>query len=85
MMSLYKRGELNFVGNTATLSDIKAWLAEQGMIAVKVELLSNISSACVGEIAMGYRLDAQSIGDLIYQETGMTQPELYKAAQESTT
>ncbi|MDF1830640.1 hypothetical protein [Cycloclasticus pugetii] len=40
--------------------------------------LSDISSMCVGEIAMGYKLDANFIGELIYKATGMTQPELHE-------
>lgn len=30
MMSLYKRGELNFVGDPATLADVTAWLKAEG-------------------------------------------------------
>jgi len=45
-------------------------------------VLADISSMCVGEIAMGYRLDAQEIGKMIYVATGMTQPELARKAAE---
>jgi hypothetical protein len=38
--------------------------------------LTEISNMCIGEIAMGYRLDAESIGQLIYEATGKTNPEL---------
>ena len=40
--------------------------------------LADISSMCVGDIAMGYKLDASYIGELIYKATGMTQPELHE-------
>jgi hypothetical protein len=43
-----------------------------GLICV----LADISSMCVGEIAMGYKIDAGCIGQMIYEATGMTQPEL---------
>ena len=39
-------------------------------------VLADISSMCVGEIAMNYKLEAQAIGEMIYEATGMTQPEL---------
>ena len=42
----------------------------------------DISNECVGEIAMGYRLDASSIGNSIYQATGKTNPELATALKE---
>ena len=47
-------------------------------------VLADISGMCVGEIAMGYRLDAQSIGEMIYEATGMTQPELAEYAKKTT-
>lgn len=40
--------------------------------------LSGISQQCIGEIAMSYKLDAQSIGESIYTVTGMTSEELSK-------
>ncbi len=45
--------------------------------------LCAIQSACVGEIAMGHRLDAQSIGESITQATGLTHPELTKLLEQS--
>lgn len=44
-----------------------------------VEALTRISNMCVGDQAMGYPLDSQSIGQLIFEATGMTNPELNKA------
>ena len=38
--------------------------------------LTDISNMCIGEIAMNYKLDAESIGELIYEATGKTNPEL---------
>lgn len=45
-------------------------------------LLTDISNMCVGKISMGYPLDVEYIGDLIYQATGMTNPELNEWAKE---
>ena len=44
--------------------------------------LLKISDQCIGEISMNYRLDAQHIGESIYQATGKTNPELGKALKE---
>ena len=41
-------------------------------------LVSEISQMCIGEIAMGYKLDSQYIGNRIYEVTGLTSPELIK-------
>ncbi|UYE90977.1 hypothetical protein [Vibrio phage vB_VaS_L1] len=38
--------------------------------------LCSIQNACIGEIAMGYNLDAERIGHDISIATGMTNPEL---------
>lgn len=38
--------------------------------------LTEISNMCIGEIAMGYKLDAQYIGELIFKVTGLTNPQL---------
>lgn len=46
-----------------------------------VEALTDISNMCIGEIAMGYRLDAQSIVGSIYKATGLTNPELNELLQ----
>jgi hypothetical protein len=47
-----------------------------------IKALAEISSMCVGELAMGYKLDAQAIGQLIYEATGLTQPQLQEAAEQ---
>jgi hypothetical protein len=65
------------------LEDIQAYLSEHGLVAVPLELLAGISSMCVGEIAMGYKVDAQAVGEMIYEATGMTQPELHAAQEKS--
>lgn len=41
-----------------------------------VRTLTDISNMCIGEIAMGYSLDSQSIGEMIHKATGMTNPQL---------
>ena len=38
--------------------------------------LSEISQMCIGEIAMGYKLDSQCIGEMIFEATGMTSTKL---------
>ena len=39
-------------------------------------VLAEIQDMCIGNIAMGYSLDAEYIGSRISQTTGMTKPEL---------
>lgn len=39
-----------------------------------LKCLSEIQNVCIGELAMGYKLDVQSIGQAIYEATGMTEP-----------
>jgi hypothetical protein len=41
-----------------------------------MEVLTDISSMCIGEIAMGYKLDAQAIGEMIYIATVKSNAEL---------
>ena len=43
-----------------------------------LDCLAEISSMCVGEVAMNHKLDAQCIGQMIYEATGLTQPQLFK-------
>jgi hypothetical protein len=38
--------------------------------------LCEISNMCIGELTMSYRLDANCIGELIWEATGMANPEL---------
>ena len=58
---------------------LKSEQSERGKL---LAALSDISSMCVGEVAMGARLDAEYIGQLIYSATGLTQPELAKLTAE---
>jgi hypothetical protein len=44
--------------------------------AALIQALTDISNMCIGKLAMGYSLDAQSIGEMIYESTGMTNPQL---------
>jgi hypothetical protein len=48
-----------------------------------LEVLSNIQQACIGEIAMGYKLDAEYIGRSISKATGLTAPELLNKLREA--
>jgi hypothetical protein len=45
-------------------------------------LLADISGMCIAELAMNYKLDAQCIGQMIYEATGMTEPELRNSVKE---
>jgi hypothetical protein len=45
--------------------------------------LSEISNMCVGEVAMGYKLDACLIGEIIYKATGLTNPQLDEYVKET--
>lgn len=46
------------------------------IVESQLELLMEIQDMCIGEIAMGYKLDAEYIGAMISECTGMTAPEL---------
>lgn len=39
--------------------------------------LCAISDMCIGEITMNYKLDAEYIGQVIYQATGKSNPDLH--------
>lgn len=41
-----------------------------------LSVLTDISNMCIGEIAMGRSIDAQSVGEMIFAATGLTNPEL---------
>ena len=56
------------------ISELKAQLVDH------YQVLSDISSMCIGEIAMSYTLDATGIGQMIYELTGLNSPELEKYA-----
>ena len=49
---------------------------QKARIDKQLSCLAEMSSMCVGELTMGYRLDAQYIGQAIYGCTGKTNPEL---------
>ena len=44
-----------------------------------LDVLASISSMCVANLAMDVSLDAHEIGQMIYEATGMTEPELAEA------
>ena len=44
------------------------------------KVLSAISQMCIGQVTMGYSLDAEYIGRCIYEATGMTSLELEEHA-----
>jgi hypothetical protein len=52
-------------------------------ITVLLQCLYEIQSECIGEIAMGYKLDAQSIGESITHVTGLNNPELLQLLEAS--
>ena len=41
-----------------------------------LQLLADIQDMCIGEIAMGYNLDAEHIGKLITDTVGLTNQEI---------
>jgi len=45
-------------------------------------VLCEIQNMCIGEITMSYKLDAEHIGAMIADVTGMTNPELNKLVSE---
>ena len=45
-----------------------------------LQVLTSISNMCVGDLAMGYKLDSNHIGELIFDCTGKTNPQLNKQA-----
>lgn len=47
--------------------------------------LRDIQSSCIGEITMGYKLDAESIGASISKATGMTHPEIVSELNKGNT
>ena len=47
-----------------------------------IALLAKISDMCIGEIAMGCKLDANTIGQMIFEVTGKTSEELNKITKE---
>lgn len=68
------RDKVAEIWNTRTESDQITQLEKDK--AELLHALHAIQSACIGEIAMGYKLGAESIGSDISKATGMTHPEL---------
>ena len=50
--------------------------------AKMLECLCDISDACIGQLTMSYSLDAEGIGNSIYEATGMTNPQLNASLKE---
>tara|TARA_R110000822_G_scaffold126546_1_gene261749 strand:- start:174 stop:461 length:288 start_codon:yes stop_codon:yes gene_type:complete len=48
-----------------------------------LDCMLGISDACIGEITMSYKLDAEHIGQWIYEATGKTNPELTKIIKDN--
>ena len=55
------------------VKDIKELEAENEKL---IGALTDISNMCIGEIAMGYTLCANTIGQLIFETTGLNNSEL---------
>ena len=59
-----------------------AWIAFKYLLGENkklLECLAGVSNACIGELAMGYRIDANAIGEDIYKATGLTNKQLNEA------
>ena len=46
--------------------------------------LCEISNMCIGNLTMSYSIDPDYVGQLIYQATGMTNPELNESVKEKS-
>lgn len=57
-------------GDLVKLKDYEQLEAENKRLR---ECLNDIQSQCVGEIAMGYKLDAEDLGRMVYEKTGIKQ------------
>jgi hypothetical protein len=65
-----------------SLKDIRRIVELESKNAKMLECLCDISDACIGKLTMSYSLDAEGIGQSIYEATGMTNPELNAALKE---
>jgi hypothetical protein len=45
--------------------------------------LCEISNMCIGNLTMSYSIDPDYVGRLIYEATGMTNPELNKSVKDN--
>lgn len=61
----------------------QSYLEQKRRVKLLEGVLSEISDMCIGDIAMGYQLDANYIGQLIFEATGKTNPELRRNLQET--
>ena len=68
--------------NYRSIADIKRIVELEDKNAKMLECLCDISNACIGQITMSYRLDAEDIGPSIYAATGMTNPQMNAALKE---
>ena len=65
-----------FIAESRSLADLRRIVELESKNAKMLECLCDISDACIGQLTMSYSLDAQDIGQSIYEATGMTNPEL---------
>ena len=65
-----------------SIEDIRRIVELENKNAKMLECLCDISDACIGKLTMSYSLDAEGIGQSIYEATGMTNPELNAALKE---
>ena len=49
-----------------------------------MQVLCDISNMCVGDVAMGYKLDAQTVGEMICNATGMNNEQLNEFCKQKT-
>jgi hypothetical protein len=56
-------------------------IRQQAEIKKLMAALSDISQMCIGQIAMNIPLDAEYIGQVIYEASGLTSPELLEQSK----
>lgn len=66
---------IEYLQKTIDLAN-KCMKEKQERIDRQLSCLTDISNMCVGDIAMGYKLDPHAIGQAIHECTGKTNPEL---------
>ena len=49
----------------------------------RFELLSVVYNHCVGDVAMGYRIDAESLGQDIYSITGLNAEQVHQLRKQA--
>jgi hypothetical protein len=66
--------------NSAVIAALNVRIVELEKERLKmIECFCDISDACLGEITMNYKVDAEEVGRGIYEATGMTNPQLKEA------